>query len=90
MRERLEGQGEIESWDHPQTRLAVTYVFDITSDVVERPGFPRVVASRHSTGQVRALKGESIAEGFYQLFASDGEILKIKNLGLGKWVILAS
>jgi hypothetical protein len=86
--EKKEGRGQLESWDRPDKKLPVAYAFDITTDIVARPGVPRVAARSHSMGKITALTGESIAEGSYQLFASDGEILKVKNVGLGQWVIL--
>jgi len=88
--ETLEGQGQLESWEHPENRIAVEYRFDITTEILERPGFPRVATRRHSSGTVRAITGESLSEGYFRLVGSDGEILKVKNMGLAMWAILAS
>jgi len=90
MNERIQGRGELESWESPGNRSQVDYVFDITTDFLSRPGFPRVATRKHSMGKITTLTGEAIASGYYRLFASDGEILKVENLGMGEWVILAS
>lgn len=90
MREIIEGHGQLESWERPEAKLPVSYVFEITTEFFERPGFPRVAARKHSIGKIGALTGEILAEGYYRLLASDGEILKVQNVGLGQWVILAS
>jgi hypothetical protein len=55
-----------------------------------KPGFPNVEASSSSLGTVVSLDGKIIPEGYYQLYADDGEILGVKNLGLNQWTILAS
>jgi hypothetical protein len=90
MQERIRGQGQLEDWDLPTTKRSVSYLFDITTDVLARPGFPPVTTRRHSLGRISAVTGDSIREGYYRLYASDGEILKVQNVGLGQWVILAS
>jgi len=89
LHDRIEGQGQLENWERPDKKTPVSYHFDITTEVLERPGFPRVVARKHSIGSVRTISGVPIAEGEYRLFAEDSEILKVKNL-FGQWVILAS
>jgi hypothetical protein len=89
MHERLEGQGRLESSQQPEKVYEVVYQFDIVTDVVERPGFPPVVGNSHSRGTIRSVDGEPIPEGYYQLHASDGEIIRVKHLTLGTWVILA-
>lgn len=89
MHEPLEGQGELERWERPGDRFPVEYFFDIVTEVRDRPGFPSATARSHSSGRVTALSGKPLSEGYYRLFASDGEILKVKNLGFGGWVILA-
>lgn len=90
MRERIEGRGQLENWERPEKKIPVSYRFDITTDIVARPGLPRVAAHMHSTGKIEALSGQPLAGGHHRLFASDGEILKVENVGLGDWVILAS
>lgn len=89
MRETLEGRGQLEAWVNPVQKHEVDYHFEITTDIVERPGFPKVAARKHAHGTVISTVGKSFAEGEYRLFAQDGEILKVKNLGLA-WTILAS
>jgi hypothetical protein len=39
-------------------------------------------------GSVVALDGQDIPDGYYQLTAEDGEMLRMKNMS-GQWVILA-
>jgi hypothetical protein len=90
LRERIEGLGELETWEHPGDRILVGYGFDIATEVLERTELPRVSTHRHSNGIVLALSGQFITEGYYRLFASHGETLKVQNVGLGRWVILAS
>jgi hypothetical protein len=38
--ETIEGTGELELWDRPEKRISVGYHFEITTRVIERPGFP--------------------------------------------------
>jgi hypothetical protein len=90
MYETIQGQGQLESWDRPEKKIPVSYRFDITTNILERPGFPRVATHRDSRGTVRSLSGESLSQGEYRLFASNGEVLKVQNIGLEEWVILAS
>jgi hypothetical protein len=89
MRDTIEGQGQLENWDHPDKAWAVRYRFDITTEYVERPGLPRVAARRRSSGFVRSTNGEVFPDGYYRLHAADGEILKVQSHGEA-WVILAS
>jgi hypothetical protein len=89
MIDKIQGQGQLETWDQPEKKISVAYRFEITTDVLARPGFPRVATRKHSTGNVSTLTGQSIGPGYYRLYASDGEVLKVQNLG-GQWMILAS
>jgi hypothetical protein len=82
------GEGQLEDWDHPAQKIQVAYKFEIT-EVLAAARFPSVATRRHSTGTISALNGEPVLEGYYRLYAHDGEILKVKNLGFS-WVILAS
>jgi hypothetical protein len=82
--ERIEGPGHLETWENPGRRAPVSYAFDITTEIIDsQHGLPRVATRRHSVGTIVALNGESLSEGYYRLFTSDGEILKVKNVGLG-------
>ena len=90
MHERLEGRGQLENWERPEKKIPVEYVFDVTTDILARPGFPPVATRRRSEGRIQTLAGESITKGYYRLFAQDGEILKVQNIGLDHWAILAS
>ena len=87
MHENIEGHGQLEDREHPEKRIPVSYTFDITTEILDSEG---LAVRKDSIGKIRALTGESIPEGYYWLFASDGEILKVKNVALGPWVILAS
>ncbi len=87
MHEKVEGRGQLESWERPEKKIPVSYMFDISTEILDSEG---LAVRRDSMGKIEALTGESIAEGYYRLFASDGEILKVKNVTLGHWVILAS
>jgi hypothetical protein len=90
MIETIEGQGRLETITPPEKVWIVSYHFDITTKIVEKPGFSKVAGKRDSTGTVRSLNGKPIPEGVYQLHAADGEILRVENAGFGQWVILAS
>ncbi len=89
MIEQMQGEGELESWDRPGERFPCDYFFNITTNVLERPGFPRVTTHISAVGTVHSTERD-IPQGDYRLFASDGEILKVRNLGIGEWTILAS
>jgi hypothetical protein len=90
MLEVIEGQGRLKTTSPPESVWDVRYRFEITSDVVRKPGFPTVTAKRDSTGWVRSLDGRAIPEGTYELQAQDGEILRVENASLGEWGIVAS
>jgi hypothetical protein len=82
MRERVEGLGELENWgtrEAPGNRAKVRYAFDIAS----------VGNDKRGTGTVRALSDELIVVGLYRLTTSNGQTLKVKNLG-AFWTILGS
>jgi hypothetical protein len=89
MNERIEGQGRLETMEPPEKVWQVSYRFDITTHVMRKPGFPPVGTQRDSRGTIQALEEKPIPEGVYQLHTDD-EILRVKNVGLGTWVILAS
>jgi hypothetical protein len=89
LRERIEGKGRLETIAPPEKVWQVNYRFDITTNIVEKPGFSRVASRRDSTGTVSSLDGKAIPEGEYQLHTDD-EILRVQNTGFGEWVILAS
>jgi len=90
LQERLQGIGELGRWESPGQKIRVEYDFEITTRYLERTGFPRVATRRDSIGFVRGLSRELLpAEEEYRLTASDGEILKVKHVFPGHWVILA-
>jgi hypothetical protein len=90
LHERIEGQGQLENWDQPGNKFSVDYEFDITTEILEKPGLPPVGTRKHSRGNVSSSTREFIEQGYYRLYASDGEILRVQNVGLDLWVILAS
>ena len=87
MIETLEGNGTLRR-QSPPAQWAVKYSFQITTRIVTRAGFPPAMGKSHSSGTVDALNGEAIPQGEYQLEASDGEFLRVTNLGV-TWAILA-
>jgi hypothetical protein len=89
MNETLRGTGKLSSLGTPPKEWTVRYNFSIVTRVVERPGFPRVAAHSSSNGKVSDTNDEVIPQGVFQLEAEDGEILRVKNLGFGTWVIVA-
>jgi len=88
LHERIEGIGELESWENPQERVLVCFSFDITTEILERPRFSRIETRRHSLGIVCALSGKTPGSGYYRLIRPKCT-LKVQNLGLDQWVILA-
>ena len=87
--ERIEGIGELESWETPQERVLVCFSFDVTTELEEHPGFSPAATKRHSIGIVCALSGKTPGSGEYRLIASR-ETMKVQHLGLDQWVILAT
>jgi hypothetical protein len=89
MPEELEGKGILRRLELPTEEWQVDYRFAIATAIRQRAGFPRVAARRYSSGTVSASDGKVIPEGYYELSAQDGETLRVKNLGLDQWAILA-
>ena len=87
LHERIEGIGELESWETPQERVLVCFSFDITSELLEA-GFSHAATKRRSVGIGCALSGRTPGDGYYRLIAAK-ETLKVQKLGLDQWVILA-
>ncbi len=85
----LEGRGRLEGWDNPNGNIEVAYKFQISTSILARSGFPRVATRRHAEGVVHGMRNELIQPGYYRLFSSDGEVVKVQNLG-GEWTILGS
>jgi hypothetical protein len=90
MEEFVEGDGELERWEHPDGSHPVRYQFTITTEIVAKSGIHIVGTRRHATGRVTSLSGDVFAEGEYRLVAVDGEVLKVWNSGFGHWEILSS
>jgi hypothetical protein len=90
MHERIEGKGRLETITPPEKVWQVSYRFDITTNIVRKPGFPEVAGRRDSTGKVSSFDGKPIPEGDYHLHAEGGEILRVQNVGMGTWTILPS
>lgn len=86
--ERIEGIGELESWETPDERVLVCFSFDITTEIPEHPEISLAATKRHSTGVVCALSGKTPGNGYYRLIAHK-ETLKVQNLGLDQWVVSA-
>jgi hypothetical protein len=90
MAETLQGIGLLEEHPHSERKHEVRYQFTITTDVLERPGSPRVATGRRSQGSVESIAGEVFPVGFYRLTTADQEILRVQNLGAGGWFIVSS
>lgn len=90
LHDELRGRGQLEAWERPGRKYEVNYEFEIDTEVVERKGFPRVATRRHVRGTVVSVPGGQFPEGDYRLYAADGEVLKVQNVGLGMWVIAPS
>jgi hypothetical protein len=88
LHERIEGIGELESWETPQERVLVCFSFDITTEFLERPGLSPAQTKQHGIGIVCALSGKTPGNGYYRLIAPK-ETLKVQSLGLDQWVVLA-
>lgn len=89
MQEILEGVGQLEQWEHPDRKHEVRFRFKITTEILQRAGFPPVVTKRYSQGAVESTVSDVFPEGEYRLY-TDAEVLKVKNSGFGHWAILAS
>jgi hypothetical protein len=89
MQEILKGRGQLEDWQAPHGKHEVDYHFEIVTEIVERQGFPPVAGRRRSKGNIVSTVGDRLPEGEYRLYAEDGEVLKVKNLGF-VWAILSS
>lgn len=90
MLDHLEGTGQLEKWDQPDGKDEVIYRFVLEADIIEIPEHPRVAATLRGQGTVSSTVGTGFAEGFYRLLCADGEILKVKNLGMNIWTIVSS
>ena len=84
----LEGQGKLELWDSPRRQFDVRYVFEIEIRYPTRPGFPRARVQSYPEGRIATLNGEVLEKGIYRLYDSNSNILKVQNLGSGRWFIL--
>jgi hypothetical protein len=73
--ETVEGKGRLRS-ANGISQCEVSFCFDITTRVIDRPGFPRVEAQKRSTGTVKSVMGEVIPHGYYHLHAAAGITLR--------------
>ena len=89
MREVLEGQGTLRQSGPSPVEWQVQYRFVIHTNLVPRPGFPPAVGKSHTDGSVSAVNGDFLPEGYFQLTAQDGEIMRIQNVGFATWKILS-
>ncbi len=55
MYEKIEGRGQLESRERPEKKIPVSYAFEITTDILARPGFPRAATRKDSIGKIDAL-----------------------------------
>jgi hypothetical protein len=88
--QRTEGNGKLRGIRTPMTEFDVLYEFTIVEHVIRRPGFPPAPGHTDTGGTVRSINGQFIPEGIYQLETEDGQSLRVTNLGLGEWRVLAS
>jgi hypothetical protein len=90
MVEIIEGQGLLESFPNPDTKIKVNYKFEITTTIEDsRTGLGPITRST-SRGTICSLNGEPIERGYYRLVTPD-EVLKVQNLEIGlPWTILGS
>ena len=90
MEEFVEGDGELERWEHPDGKRAVRYQFTITTETLDRPGIQIVVTRRHGIGRVTSPSGEVFGEGEYRLFTACGEVRNVLKTRPDQWEILSS
>ena len=89
--ETLEGTGKLRRIGIPPLAFDVTYHLDIITSVIAHPGIPAMVRGRsRSQGTITSVTNEFIPGGEYDLETEDGETLRVKNLGVNHWHILAS
>lgn len=87
--ETLEGIGQLEKWVRPDKKYEVCYRFKIRTDITKGPGFPTFAGKADSEGTVGTIGGGQFPEGEYRLY-TENEILKVQNIGTGRWCILSS
>jgi hypothetical protein len=87
MIEHKEGKGKLIS---RQTReeYQVEFAFTFVTNIVKTPR--GVVAGKaDARGEVRSTAGALLPVEDYDLHADDGEIMHVRNMGLGEWVVEA-
>ncbi len=90
MLETIEGQGRLETVDPPEKVWLVTYRFDITTNIVRKPGIAAIaVGKSDSRGTVTSVDDKPIPVGTYMLRANDGTVMRVENLG-DTWTLLSS
>ena len=88
MIEVLDGTGILHTLVSPPAEWRVRYHFDIRTEIIQRPGFPAVRGHSEGRGTVTNIDGSLIPQGTFELTAEDGEILRVKNLGI-VWAIIS-
>jgi len=61
--EVVEEIGELERWENPGERILMQFRFDITTEILERTGFPRVAVRSRGQGTVRGLSSQTPGGG---------------------------
>ena len=87
MQDEMYGRGILHRLEDPPAQWPVTYRFSISLNVARTPGI-RSSGTQSASGRVSALNGVAIPEGYFQLTSELGEILRVKNLGIGHWTML--
>jgi len=84
----VNGEGRLVSLQWPRREWRVAFRFQIQTTTINRPGFPQVAALGETTGRVEDLAGDLLPEGDYDLYADDGTVLRVSNVGMNEWAIV--
>jgi hypothetical protein len=88
MIEVLEGIGILRTIVPPATEWRVRYHFDVRTEIISKPGFPPVQGHSQGRGTIIDMGGAFLPEGTFELAAEDGEIFRVKNIGV-TWAMIA-
>ena len=87
MIEPKEGKGKLVSRDTGK-EYQVLFEFTIVTNLVKRP-HGVAVGKSDANGKVSSIDGAVLPDGDYDLYEEDGEIMHVRNMGFGQWVIEA-
>lgn len=84
----FDGEGRLVSLQLSRREWRVAFRFQIQTTTIHRPGSPQVAAAGETTGRVEDLAGDFLPEGDYDLYADDGTVLRVSNVGMNEWTVV--